>query len=398
MKILLLWPFFYPHGKKGVACAIRGEAFAKYLSKEGAEVSVIVPEKKGVSTETIDYEGCMVYRSKTYDTTGELYPFFFSLLYLPVSIFLLWIKAKKIRPDLIIVSNPGVFLPLEGSIIAKLLKVPYIFDVQDSLIEIENFEINRLKFCIKKYIEYTIGKYANLIFTVTPTLKNMLVEEYSINPQKLKTIYNGVDLNEFTYHVKNEKYDFIHLGSPRYYYDTISLIDAFSKVVIHFPNVELRFVGVEDNSYTNRVRQHVIDLGLSNNIKFIEDIPHEKIPHELAKAKVGIHTFIQDKVFRCAIGVKIFEYMAAGLPIAHLGPSESEIETLIKKNNIGIFSDSPDDFAKKSIFLLENNKIREVMGINALKTIQEYDWSKTVKRMYKNYLLSTVKSHPKKRL
>jgi len=385
MKILLLCPYFYPESN---AAAVRGQAFAKYLSKEGAEVSVIVPEKSDIPNDTIKYEGCRVDRIKTYNTIGESHHFLFSLLYLPFSIFELIRKIKKNKPNLIIASIPSPFLALEGLCVAKYLGVPIILDVRDTWIAGMEVHEGALRNKIKILLEKLICSYVDLIFSVTPLQKKTIVEVYNIPQSKIKVVYNGADLEIFSKIKINKEVDFIHLGGARVYYDTLNLIVAFSYIVKKLPNI----VGCLDDNYTEDVKKCVKKLDLFDNIILLPQIPYEKVPIELAKARIGVISLSFNKAFEPAIGVKTYEYMAMGLPTAYLGPSNNEQYNIIKINNVGVCSSNPKEFAEKCLFLLENEKIREEMGKNALEVVKKYDRKRIVKEAYEKYIKPLVES------
>lgn len=382
IKILLLWPYFYPQ-TFGVACANRGQAFVKYFKKKGVDVHVIAPEKKDAK-EIIEYESCIVERIKTYNTVGESYPFFVSLLYLPVSVVRLIWKIKKIKPDLIMASTPGPFMPFEGLIVAKYLKIPFIFDMQDSWHLSRFSHTGAIRNTIKMYLEGLCAIHANIVFSVTPTYRKTISTGYNIPIKKIELVYNGVDFKAFPKEEKIEIIDLIHLGSPRGYYDTLRLIEAFSIIVRSLPKIRIKFLGCTDEDYVYKIRKFAEEKGVSKNIEFASHMPYENVPYELNKAKIGIISLIDLPEYKSAVGVKVLEYMAAGLPTAYLGPSESEQEQLIKENDVGICATEPDEFAKKVINLLNNIEMRRKMSINARKSIKKYNWEEIINQVFES--------------
>lgn len=377
MKVLLFWPYFYPD-LSGVACSNRGEAFAKYCNKHGINVYVITPKRKNNGNVKIDNIDYSVDRIKTYNTVGESHSFLVSLLYFPVSVTRLLKVVKKIKPDVIISSTPGPFMPLEGLIVAKYLNIPYIFDMQDSWHLTRYSHRGTVRNNIKMFLERLCAIYSNSIFTVTPSYKKIISEGYNLDQDKLKLVYNGVNLEPFSNLEKNEIIDLIHLGSPRIYYDTIKLIDAFSIIVQHSPRTKLSFIGCTNENYVQETRKYAEEKGLLDNIDFTPLIPYEKVPHELAKAKIGIISIIDRPEYKAPIGVKVLEYMAAGLPTAYLGPSGSEQEKMIIDNNVGIVASNATDFAEKVTSLMNDRSRRDLMGKQAKSCIKKYTWEKIV--------------------
>lgn len=389
MKVLLFWPYFYPD-LSGVACSNRGEAFANYCNKHGINVYVITPKRKNNGNVKIDNIDYSVDRIKTYNTVGESHSFLVSLLYFPVSVIRLIKATKKIKPDVIISSTPGPFMPLEGLIVAKYLNIPYIFDMQDSWHLTRYSHRGTVRNSIKMFLERLCATYSNSIFTVTPSYKKIISEGYNLDQDKLKLVYNGVDLEPFSNIEKNEIIDLIHLGSPRIYYDTIKLIDAFSIIVQYSPRTKLSFIGCTNENYAQETRKYAEEKGLLDNIEFTPLIPYEKVPRELAKAKIGIISIIDRPEYKVPIGVKVLEYMAAGLPTAYLGPSGSEQEKMIIDNNVGIVASNATDFAEKVTSLMNDKRRRDLMGKQAKCCIKKYTWEKIVTEAIEEYIRPIV--------
>lgn len=102
--------------------------------------------------------------------------------------------------------------------------------------------------------------------------------------------------------------------------------------------------------------------------------PHE-IPEFLIRADVGIICFLPEPNYIKAMPIKLFEYMATGLPIiASNFPLWKEI---VEGNKCGICVDSlkPEDIAKAIKYLMEHPKIKKEMGANGRKAVLEkYNW------------------------
>lgn len=373
MNIILIWPFFYPD-RSGVACSNRGEAFSKYLSKkENVNVHVFAPEKSSIHS-TVEYEGVIVERIKTYNYYRGQKNIFTSFVLSIFSLFSFLKRVKKLNPDVIIASTPGPFLPLESFIVAKFLRIPFVFDMQDSWHLSSLSHKGRFKNNFKMALEKLCAVNAELIFTVTPTLRSIISEGYGIDENRIKVIYNGVNPASHNFQEVDKNMDLIHLGSPRIYYDTLRLVDALEIIIKKYPGVNIEFLGCTDEDYVRSVIDKVTEKGLSQNIQFSPPIEHEQVYRRLLESKIGIISLIDQDVYRSAIGVKVFEYMQAGIPTVFLGPLESEQEQIITSNSIGLSASNIDGFANNVLSLLEINSLRTEMGENAKNAIQSYMW------------------------
>lgn len=386
MNILLCWPFFYPDSN---AASARGMAFAKYLKKEGAQVSIITPIKKNNFVGSSEYFGNKIYRLKTYDSVANEKKKYISLFFSPISLINLYYFIKKLQPDIIISSTPGLFLSVETLIIAKLLDIPYIFDIRDTW-EIEKFtHKGKIKNKLKTYLEKICCNCSTLIFAITPTLKETIIEMHNICSNKIKVVYNGVDLEKFPNFNIPKKYDLIFIGSPSNYRDLFRLFEGISQIINIKSDIKFLYLGWESTAYTKNVEEYIKKLGIKNNIILCPNIPHEQIPMKLMSSKIGIISLVDDPVFRSAVGTKTYEYLGAGLPIVCLGPSfDCELKKLIDENKVGIYTDETSLFAESVIYLLNNEKIRETLTENAHKTAKIFDMSRIVHEVYLKHIVN----------
>lgn len=176
----------------------------------------------------------------------------------------------------------------------------------------------------------------------------------------------------------------IHLGSPRIYYDTLKLVKAIEIASKKIPTIRMIFLGADDSNYTNVIRQYVTERNLTQNINFEPPVPHSEIGRQLSKAKIGVHTYSQNNAYRMTVGTKIYEYLGAGVPIAHMGPRGSEVERLIVANNVGIFAASAHDYAEKLVGLISDGDALRQSRKNAIDMASRFEWSKIVHNVYRS--------------
>jgi len=104
------------------------------------------------------------------------------------------------------------------------------------------------------------------------------------------------------------------------------------------------------------------------------------------KALAGIVTFLPLPNHVNAQPNKIFEYMAAGLPV--IGSNFPLWKALIETNNCGLCVDPtrPDEIAQAIRFLVENPEKAAEMGENGRKMVQNtYNWTAEEKKMLAFY-------------
>ncbi len=131
------------------------------------------------------------------------------------------------------------------------------------------------------------------------------------------------------------------------------------------------------------------------SVEYLGWVKADKIPSLLEKHDVGIVCFLPEPNHINSMPNKIFEYMAAGLPI--IASSFPLWKTIVEGNGCGICVDplNPEEIAEAIKHLMEHPGLREEMGERGRRAVTEkYNWEKEGKKLLDLYaqLLSDGKS------
>lgn len=122
------------------------------------------------------------------------------------------------------------------------------------------------------------------------------------------------------------------------------------------------------------------------NVDFLGWLDRDKIKSLLAEARVGLVTFHPTKNHIEAQPNKLFEYMAAGIPI--IASDFPLWRNIIGENNCGILVDPlyPSDIAKAIKWILENPIEAEEMGKRGKQIVNNVlNWEKESKKLLALY-------------
>jgi glycosyltransferase involved in cell wall biosynthesis len=92
-------------------------------------------------------------------------------------------------------------------------------------------------------------------------------------------------------------------------------IDLFARAVIQANALGMPFTFTMVGDGTARSELEQIAAESNGTVRYVPPIPHEQIPDYLAQAHIGVLPFPDEEKFRVSSPIKLFEYMAAGLPI-----------------------------------------------------------------------------------
>ncbi len=401
MKLLFITDNYPPERN---APAVRTfEHVSQWASIEGNEITIItcfpnfpygkVYEGYKNKIYSVEYKkGVRIFRVWSYTSSNSgtfkrILDFFsFSL---SASILGLFLKS-----DIIIATSPQFFTTWAAFFIAKIKKVPWIFELRDlwpeSIASVDAIK-NRFILRLLEKIEILLYKDCNKVIAVTESFKENLISR-GINKNKIEVITNGVSSDFFNkknclevdLNLRNKLKNKFVIG----YIGTHGMsqgLDFVLKSVKRINLLNLHFLFIGNGAEKNKLKELAQNLKIKN-VTFINSIEREKLSTYYDLIDVSLVCLKKSNTFKKVIPSKIFEACAMNKPIL-LGV-EGEAKRLIKKYNSGIsyLPENHEDFAKKiklimerstynslkkGCFYLAKNHNREFLALKMLKIIKE---------------------------
>lgn len=176
---------------------------------------------------------------------------------------------------------------------------------------------NRLRMLFTRFSCRLANRWADGQTAITQGMANLI----HIPPGQLwGTWPSGVNLAQFApartarrWPVAGEPTHLIYVGSLHHVRNLLPLCQAVEKANAEGMKFILSLVG--DGAARADLEMFALETG--GRIRVIPPIPHDQIPGILAQAHVGVTSlFFPDReLFQASSPIKLFEYMAAGLPI-----------------------------------------------------------------------------------
>jgi len=335
----------------------RSYFFAKELVKKGNKVKVITSnidykkaskrfETKGAVSK--QYSGVDVLYSPVYSNFRGSYLkrviFYLSFIF---SSFIELLKSSK-TADLIYGVSTPLTVPFICAIVAKLRKLPFVFEVTDVWPDAAvHSGILRNKFVIfiAKQIESFCYKNATHIICLTEGIQRN-INEKGVCPQKTSLVTNGVDLNLFrtiendeTINAKsslglNNKFVAMYLGAHGKY----NALDTIIKSAMNLKDdKKIMFVFVGDGEEKSSLERMVFEQKL-DNVLFLDSVNRTKAVEILSVADCFLLPNLAGDFFKGNLPNKLFDYLASARPIIVSGHVESAV--LVEKINAGFVLDA----------------------------------------------------------
>ncbi len=276
---------------------------------------------------------------------------------------------------------------LAGVNAREKLGIPLFLEVNSPMV----YEMGKMgKLVFKtwaKKVENEIFRKVDRIFVVSGVLKRMIVED-GAPADKIIVQHNGVDLSLFPGKEEKERIK-AELGLKgkkvvgfsgflrKWHRIDLALEALASLIRWHYPEMQLLVVG--EGPGVKYMRQRSVNLGFGKHITVTGSIRPEEVP----KFVTAFDYAIIPAVNSYASPLKLFEYMAAGVPI--VAPDQENVREVVKNGHSALLFEPGNslDFEECLKRLVENRELAERIGENARKRIVEggFTWEENAKRI-----------------
>jgi len=268
-------------------------------------------------------------------------------------------------------------------------KTPFVFTGHDKLIlDYMGF----LSLTIDKVYSATLGRLLLRMAERVIAFDKDYAEDYrnflGVPNEKIRIISNGIDYeyyddlpngNELREVLGNPEKIILFIGRFIDYKRPELLVASFKLVLERFPRSCLIMIG-KDYGLLPYCRRLAIDLGLKEEVIFIEDAPEEIKLQALSIADVCV---IPSDYEACPLVT--IEAQASGVPV--IASYVGGLKYLLEEGKTGLFlkERSTKEIAEKIIFLLENEGVRVRMSLEARKYARNYSWDSVANKLLEVY-------------
>jgi len=368
--------------KKNILFIIEGLKSGGGAERVVASLTTKLSTKYNVYILTIkDFKDKYPYGGKYYSFQDDISSFSKVIRFLRLYNIKYLIKTYKtinsISPDIII---SVLFYTNLLTIVTKILfriKIPLLIPIHFNPKLAYKTKFGLPNFLMKLFYR---PNFIDKIITVSKETEYIFEKNYGFNRNKLKTIYNGVDLNKIE-RLKEEKISeyedifnnekilkFIIVGRLFDVKGHKYLIEAFSKVKIEIPNSKLIIIG--DGPLREYLENLTREKNLENDILFLG---YRQNPFKYI-AKSDIFTLSSKYE---GLPMVLIEALACGIPIistnCKTGPKE-----VLDNGRYGILVKVMDseDLADKMISLAKNKENLKIYSKKSLERAKFFDISK----------------------
>jgi colanic acid biosynthesis glycosyl transferase WcaI len=372
MRVLVL-AHFYPPEMGGAAARLHG--LARWLTQYGHRVTVITgfPNyPSGVIPETyrgklrmweemdgVDVLRTWVYASSHRSSVRRLANYFSFVVSATVAGL-----TSGCAFDVALVSSPPLFIGLAGLAIARLRRVPWVFDIRDLwpdvAVEAGEFDpgalITRLGYRLARFLY----KRADFITPVTENKRRKLLDA-GVPSDKLAVVANGVDLDQVTEVSGAAKRADLDLdGKFVVLYAGLIGIAQGVEIAAHAAESlrdqnDVHFLIVGDGVCRGELVRQVEERSLGN-VTIVGHQPCEEMPRFLAAADVCLVPLASSNL-QDAVPSKLLEAWAYNRPVILAAGGEAAALVREAEGGVVVPPEEPDRLAE-AVLALRNDRER----------------------------------------
>ncbi|HHT9112323.1 MAG: glycosyltransferase family 4 protein [Planctomycetes bacterium] len=284
-----------------------------------------------------------------------------------------------------------------GILASRILRIPHLTEINGPGIEEKKLFTKDIA-PIQKFTAKMIRKFClrntDHVVAVSNNLKSFLLDNHLINRRdKITVLPNAADVTAFNKQfdaqsIKDslgceDKFIIAYTGTLQVWYAIEDLILAFPQILKEISNACLLIVGTGQTRKT--LEDLAYNLRVSDRVRFMGYVQHEKIPEVLSIADVVVAPYKGVGIPFFNSPIKIFEYLSAGKAI--VATKIGQITEVLQDQHTALLvtPSSIEELANAIIRLAHDEQLRSYLAKNAKIEAQKYSWDRYVDHLVDIY-------------
>ena len=176
---------------------------------------------------------------------------------------------------------------------------------------------------------------------------------------------------------EKKEYDAIYCGGISNQRGVFEILETIINAKKKGRELKIIMVGKFTSPETElEVKKIIEEKNLHENITFTGKLPIENVAAHYKNSKIGLCLLANNSSHQLCVAIKLFEYMAFGLPI--IGSNFGQTKKIIEENDAGICVDphNPEDITAAVLELLHNDSYKKRSAEVMALTREKYIWAK----------------------
>jgi glycosyltransferase involved in cell wall biosynthesis len=298
---------------------------------------------------------------------------------LPLVLYKIRKILKELNPDVVHIQGVGV-----GVYSSSILNIRPNILTEWGLNHIEESK------GIRRFLEKIAYKKADIVTVGNRTVKNILINSYSIDPDKVKILPWGTNTKVFNRNytdqvnrlkqelkINGNSFVVIYARGMHEYWGYPYLTSAIPKVLEKNPSAIFVFMG-GGSGETIKLKSRLKELGIEKNVIIIDKlVPHNEMPIYINMSDASVHLTPLDNE-----SAALSESMACGSILIASDHEYYKHRIKDKINGFLVKRDDSDQIANIINYCIEHPEVKEEVYTNNFQPIQTTEnWEYNMKKM-----------------
>lgn len=297
-------------------------------------------------------------------------------------------QRRRGRPDWVVARDPRVAWTLIR--LRSLTRVPVVYEIHElfgtrprdnrSMSADEQWGVAERTRGLESYVL----RRADRLITLTEACRRLVIEEYGIDPMRVRTIPDGTAISGASSRVSEKANASVCYVGQLYRWKGV---DTLIQAMRDLPGVTLSIIGSGARERgvdvdRERLQSMAQSLNLDGQVQFVPFVPYREVPSRLAGCAVAVVPLpdvLMSRYFTSPL--KLFDYMAAGVPIVASDlPSIREVLEH-EQNALLVRPDDPTALAAGLRRILNEPRLAGRLADRARSDVAQYSWDRRAERV-----------------
>lgn len=227
------------------------------------------------------------------------------------------------------------------------------------------FYIKKSRFLFNDALQFRCMHGSDLVLAMSDEMGKYLISR-NVAERKIYTFPSGAstdryDINSIGKHPEPRTFPLVtYIGAMSIMRKLEFLIESISVVIQENPSVQFQIVG--DGDDRKHLERQSRKLGVEENVTFTGKVPYTEIPGILMNSDIGVSPIPPIPAYFLSSPLKIYEYMAAGLPVvANTGIPDQE-QTILRSGGGILVPYDAYEFGQGILKLASDLKKADIIG------------------------------------
>ncbi len=218
------------------------------------------------------------------------------------------------------------------------------------------------------YIPLVLQQAVHIVCNSQATAED-ITKFCNVSQEKITPIPLGYDAEHFRFlNLPTGNY-FLYIGRCDPYKNLHRLIQAFASLA-NGSNYELWLAGTPDTRYTPYLKAQVEELGLTNQVKFLEYVPFAELPTLINQAIALVFPSLWE-----GFGLPVLEAMACGTPV--IASNVSSLPEVVGNAGLLINPNKTGEITEAMNAVATDEKLRSQLRKLSLSWANQFSWERT---------------------